>query len=261
MTHTRADSPLSLSPALERLVSSLERRAPASPEEAAARIADPALGPADLAPWADFLHPATDSYGRRPVRIGERFELMVMSWAPGDYSAIHDHGATQWGAVRYFGPADHAVFCLAGGRLSLAHRSRTPVGSVASVDASLVHLMGNPTETPFLSLHLYGCDAPTHSITGGARIFDCFERRIQRTDGGVFFVLPEEQIERREPAPPAEPDVVLLHHRLMRDRVERIRRSAGFAPRLLARSLALSREIGELERRCGERGAAALGLA
>ena len=55
-------------------------------------VLDANLRAEDLTAWADFDHPVEDSYGRRLVYDGGDFEIMVMSWAPGDFSAIHDHG-------------------------------------------------------------------------------------------------------------------------------------------------------------------------
>ncbi len=236
-----------LSQGLADLLAGLESRPPASPADAAARLAGARLGAADLMPWADFDHPLADSYGRLLVGRGARFELMVMSWSPGDYSAIHDHGAAQWGAVRYFGPADHAVFSLRGGELGLAARGTTPVGSVAEVDADRIHLMGNPGAAPFLSLHLYGCDRALDSITGDARVFDLHEGRIQRTDGGVFFCLPEAEVSRREPGPPATPEVMRLHHRLMEDRIARMQAAGLATASLRSRRVALQHALAELE--------------
>lgn len=189
---------------------------------AAALLAELTIEADDLAPWLDFGHPVQDSYGRKLLRRGPNFELMVMSWAPGDYSAIHDHGVAEWGAVRYFGAADHVVFQVKAGSLSITDRMTTKVGMVYPVDSSLIHLMGNPTQAPFLSLHLYGRASAAESITGSARIFDLWERKIQRTDGGVFYCLPEDEITAREPCPPADLQTTLLHHRLMLTRIERI---------------------------------------
>jgi len=66
----------------------------------------------ELMPWATFDHPLTDCYGRQLVYDGGYFEIMVMSWLPGDVSAIHDHGQAQWGAVQCFGQAIHTVYEL-----------------------------------------------------------------------------------------------------------------------------------------------------
>lgn len=154
----------------------------------------------DLAPWADFDHPIADSYGRKMVFKDERFEIMVMSWRPGDFSAIHDHGHAQWGAVQIFGPAEHATFRLIDDQLHTLARWRVQPGDVIGVNHQLIHQMGNPTaDTFFLSLHVYGEEKPRESITGEARLFELHESEIQRVDGGVFLALPEREILKREP--------------------------------------------------------------
>ncbi len=231
---------------LEELAADLEARPPATAGAAAKRLAEAVIDPSSLLPFADFRHCPRESYGRRLVGRGGCFELMVMSWAPGDYSAIHDHGHAEWGAVRYFGAADHVVFSLRRGRLGTARRMTTTVGSVFAVEPSLIHLMGNPGHEPFVSLHLYGLSGPGESITGDARIFDLFEHRIQRTDGGVFFCLPEADVVRREACPAADRETTLLHHRLMLGRVDAVL-AAEDDPGLAARADALRREIAELE--------------
>ena len=210
-------------PALAALLAELRGTRDLSPARAAALLQETPLETDDLLPWTDFQHPIADSYGRRLVAQGEHFELMVMSWVPGDYSAIHDHGSTQWGAVRYFGAADHVTFTLNDGLLEIDERLVQAPGSVRAVDHDLIHLMGNPGRTPFLSLHLYGTDSPNPCITGDARIFDLFENSIQRTDGGVFFALPERDVTRREAGVRADTESRLLHHRLMLARLERMR--------------------------------------
>jgi hypothetical protein len=200
----------------------------------------------DLRPWHDFDHDVRDSYGRLLLARGDNFELMVMSWAPGDYSAIHDHGVAEWGAVRYFGAADHIVFAERDGLLSINRRMTMRTNDVFAVDHSLIHLMGNPTDFPFISLHLYGRSHAANSITGSARIFDLYENQIQRTDGGVFFCLPEQDIQRREPCPLADIPTRLLHHRLMLARIERILASGNPNPVLEDKAQHLGDEIRRL---------------
>jgi cysteine dioxygenase len=218
----RTCSGLPLPPAVADLLDAIERAGDLTPHSAAWLLRDAKLGPDDLTRWQDLHHPVEDSYGRKLIGRGARFELMLMSWAPGDYSAIHDHGRAEWGAVRYFGTADHVVFDLNDGVLGIRERMQTRCNNVWEVDHDLIHLMGNPGRRPFFSLHLYGRAEPDAAITGGARIFDLLEDRIQRTDGGVFYCLPEQQIARREPGPTADTEARLLHHRLMLNRVERM---------------------------------------
>ena len=104
------------------LVEALRSGVSLSPTIARGLLMGLELDNSELAPWQDFHHSVRDSYGRILLGRGDNFELMLMSWAPGDYSAIHDHGAAEWGAVRYFGPADHVLFSEEGSTLSIAER-------------------------------------------------------------------------------------------------------------------------------------------
>ncbi|MEZ4686290.1 MAG: hypothetical protein R3B47_09550 [Bacteroidia bacterium] len=63
----------------------------------------------DMMHFADFNHPLEDGYGRNLVVDNGNFEVMVMSWNPGDYSSIHNHGYTQWGVVQAFGHVHHLI--------------------------------------------------------------------------------------------------------------------------------------------------------
>lgn len=215
-------------------------------EQAAEMLTELKVTAADLSPWYNFDHAVTDSYGRVLVKRGANHELMVMSWAPGDYSAIHDHGLAEWGAVRYFGAADHIVFTEHNNVLSVAQRMRMRLDDVHPIEPSLIHLMGNPTKSPLVSLHLYGRSQAADTITGSARIFDLHENKVQRTDGGVFFCLPEEDIKEREPCPRADARAQLLHHKLMLARIERILKTEGFNRIKAATAEKLGREIKHL---------------
>lgn len=176
----------------------------------------------DLMPWATFEHPVTHSYGRKLVYDGGYFEIMVMSWVPGDISAIHDHGATQWGAVQCFGQASHWVYQLNGNLLRTQEFRQFSPGKIVRVNHDLIHQMGNNSQDSFLSLHVYGINHECSSITGNARVFDLFQQSIQYTDGGVFFCLPEEDISRKNYDLSADPVSTLRHHQQMQMRINSI---------------------------------------
>ncbi|NEQ99548.1 MAG: cysteine dioxygenase [Cyanothece sp. SIO2G6] len=210
------------SASIQTLINSLKNIADPTPELIKSVVTASNISEQDLMPWADFDHPVEDSYGRKLVFDGGHFEIMVMSWAPGDFSAIHDHGATQWGAVQCFGAAEHYIYQFNHDVLCTLEAAHYLPGMVRSVDHSLIHQMGNSTSQPFLSLHVYGCVGARKTITGDARIFDLLENRIQYTDGGVFFCLPENQINRRTGSLKADAETTLRHHRCMGDRLRRI---------------------------------------
>lgn len=193
---------LSLPIAIQFISNRLAEKDVFSPGEIRSIVLEAQVTAEDLMPWADFDHPMSDSYGRKLVLQGPHFEIMVMSWAPGDFSGIHDHGFTSWGAVQVFGPAEHATFRIEVDELSTLARWDMKNGEVIGVNHQLIHQMGNPNENiSFLSLHVYGTSENQANITGDARVFALDHPVIQRVDGGVFFALPEQEVKWTEPSP------------------------------------------------------------
>ena len=212
---------------LQEIVDACESSDTITPAQAERILTSAAPTAEDLAGWARYDHPVVDGYGRQAVALGDNYELMIMSWIPGDFSAIHDHGHTQWGAVMYFGHAEHAIYDLDDMQLRTRERVMTSPGQINQVDHDLIHQMGNSTDVPFLSLHLYGCADQVDGVTGDARIFDLLNQEIQYTDGGVFYCLPEETINRRGDAVVADRETTLEHHKQMLDRIGRINSTPG----------------------------------
>jgi len=196
---------------LRALIEEIEATPDLGPSKARGLLSTSNIATEDLMPWADFAHSASDSYGRHLVWQGPYYELMVMSWVDGDMAAIHDHGFTQWGAVKFFGRAEHAIFQLRDGILSTAERREFEAGDVVSVNHDLVHQMGNVGQENFLSLHFYGCYGRSADITAEARLYELDEKAIQITSGGVFFTLPNSEIQRRDPAPEGDFPTTLRH--------------------------------------------------
>ena len=200
-----------LPPCIQQLIDTIRQHEQLTPSLARHLLTASEITADDLLPWSTFDHPKEDSYGRKLVECGGYFELMVMSWVDGDMSAIHDHGHTQWGAVKLFGPANHALFQIRQGQLTTLSRTVCPAGTVVGVDHQMIHQMGNVGHSPFLTLHLYGADGFDKDVTADARLYELDEGTIQFTSGGVFFDLPEDKINRREPAPSADFPTTLRH--------------------------------------------------
>ncbi len=196
---------------VHRLVQAVVARDHLTPSSTKKLLSQSGITPEDLAPWADYDHPDADSYGRKLVYDGGWFELMVMSWVPGDMAAIHDHGYTQWGAVQVFGSAEHAIFKLDNGTLTTAERRVFAAGDVIAVGHDLIHQMGNVGQEPYLTLHLYGCYGRHGDVTADARLYELDEGSVQITSGGVFFALPEADVNRRLDAPRADFPTMLRH--------------------------------------------------
>ena len=221
-THPSDNLNPDLPDSLQHLILQLKSQLQLTPAKVRQCLIEAQIAPEDLLPWSDFTHPATDSYGRKQVYGDDLLEVMVMSWAAGDYSAIHDHGATQWGAVLFLGHVDHYSYSLHDGVLRTQARVNFKSGDVSAVDHDLIHQMGNPGPNACLSLHVYGCDTPQANITGNARIFDLYEGCIQTTDGGVFFSLPDALINQRRLGLKGDDETTLQHHYQMRDRLHKI---------------------------------------
>lgn len=212
----------SLPASLQRVVSSLGATRDLSAAALRRIVVEAGVSATDLEPWRDLGYPAEDSYGRKLVYRGANFELLVMSWRPGAFSAIHDHGQAQWGAVQVFGPAEHACFRIDDQeRLETASRKQLEPGTVLAVTHWLVHQMGNPTDRPFLSLHVYGTPGDVDIVTANARVFDVERAQVQRTSGGVFFALSEGDIDHVEPGPRGS-FATLLRYRV--EAIKRLRR-------------------------------------
>jgi len=200
-----------LSPSIENIIQLLDSENPKKPSEVVSLLKRVQVNPEDLMEYANFDHPAKDSYGRKMVYQAGNFEVMVMSWNPGDISAIHDHGHTQWGAVKIFGKAEHATFRWDDEQLHTLARWRVSEGDIVGVGHSLIHQMGNIDQKPFLSLHIYGTLENSENITGDARIFDLENEVIQRVDGGAFFNLREKEIKITQTGPKGDFPTYLRH--------------------------------------------------
>lgn len=182
-----------LTPGLQRLVDSIERQQEHVTVKLAAQLmADAQISEADVVPWADYNHPTLDGYGRKLAYHTDKFEVMIMTWNPGDYSSVHDHGYTQWGAVQVFGDVLHQSYSTTGEKFKLSSKEILPKGSIAKVNNALVHQMGNATTKPYLTLHMYGANEPHGTVTADMKIYELETGVVRKTDGGAFFNLTDD---------------------------------------------------------------------
>ncbi len=204
-----------------KLIEALAQKKNYKPFEIVKIVKEANVTPKDLKHWSDFNHPQTDSYGRKLVHKAPNFEIMVMSWLPGDISAIHDHGFATWGAVQVFGENEHAIFKVEEGKITTLSRSNFKYGQIVGVEHNLVHQMGNMTNENILTLHIYGLEETKGSVTGDANLYDIENNKIQIINGGVFYNLPTEEIAEIVNGPKADfptrlRDIVELGNRLAR---------------------------------------------
>lgn len=180
----------------------------------------------DLKSFADFDHPVEDGYGRKMIFDGGKFEIMAMSWNPGDYSSIHNHGYTQWGVVQTFGNAHHFIYQNKDNELRFAIKEILPKGGITKIVNATIHQMGNPSTRPFMTLHIYGFNEDAGCITGDAKNYELEYDRVNHTTGGAFFNLPEDQIYDFEPCPVPTDDVFINYAKLLLDYYQRQEQTA-----------------------------------
>jgi len=182
-----------LTPGLYRLVGFIETvQTHLTVQKAAELVKLANISENDLLPWADYDHPIKDGYGRKLAYKTDKFEVMIMTWNPGDFSSVHNHGYTQWGAVQVFGEVMHQVYSNAGEKFSLSKKEILPYGSIAKVNNALIHQMGNVTTKPYLTLHIYGANEPHQAVTADMKIYELETGLIRKTQGGAFFNLSDE---------------------------------------------------------------------
>ena len=185
---------LNLTPGLQRLVTSIESAQEHVTVKLAAELMKQAqITEEDLQPWEDYGHPIKDGYGRKLAYHTDKFEVMIMTWNPGDYSCVHDHGYTQWGAVQVFGDVMHQSYTNVGGSFRLSSKEVLPYGSIVKVNNVLVHQMGNVTTKPYLTLHMYGANEPHETVTADMKVYELESGLIRKTSGGAFFNLTDEE--------------------------------------------------------------------
>jgi len=183
-----------LTPGLQRLVDSIEmQQKHVSVKMAATLMEDAQITEEDVLPWADYAHPIKDGYGRKLAYHTDKFEVMVMTWNPGDYSCVHDHGHTQWGAVKVFGDVMHQSYSNVGGVFKLSSKEILPSRSITKVNNALIHQMGNATTKPYLTLHMYGANEPHETVTADMKVYELETGLLRNTNGGAFFNLTDEE--------------------------------------------------------------------
>lgn len=140
----------------------------------------------DLIPFSNFNHEVSLSYGRTKIFEGSNFVIYLMSWAKGDYTAIHNHGFTDWGAVYFPGEISHRLYKLEDMTILLANTSLISPGTIVPVNGSLIHAMGNLSDEPVVSLHIYGSDNSIGNSNTGSHIYEIEKKHIRTTHGEAY---------------------------------------------------------------------------
>lgn len=181
--------PLSISSLIEKIGNKKDL----SPSQIISFIKEANIQAQDLAEWSDFDHDINEGYGRKLIYQHDHYEIMVMSWAAYDATAIHDHGSTDWGAVQVFGELEHVTYDLEDSYLTIQLKEKISDQEVIYVNNDLIHRMINHSNRKVFSLHVYGTNKKTDNVTADAKLYNVSTGEVQLVDGGVFHDLKEDE--------------------------------------------------------------------
>jgi hypothetical protein len=96
-------------------------------------------------------------YVRRLIHSGVGYEALLLSWLPGQRSAIHDHGGSVGAVCVLAGRLAEVDYVLdVDGLAAPASRRTYDVGSIAGAEVDDLHVIGNAeTDVRLVTLHLY----------------------------------------------------------------------------------------------------------
>lgn len=177
--------------AIRPLITEIEKSGNVSNETLFRMLTKLDLKTADLVGFADFNHSAELSYGRTKLYQGLNFVIYLMSWAEGDFTAIHNHGQSDWGAVCFLGEINHRLYRKEKGTLELADKSIIPAGTIVPVVGDLIHAMGNLAKNPSLTLHIYGSNRNLSIPNTTSHIYELEKKRVRITLGEAYINGPQ----------------------------------------------------------------------
>ncbi|MEA3445010.1 MAG: hypothetical protein U9R19_09840, partial [Bacteroidota bacterium] len=91
------------------------------------------LSEKDINSFTTFNHINSESYGRKLIFDNGNFKILLMSWKAGDFTAIHNHGYTEWGCVYFFGEATNRLYEIDNDELKVVQKDNFHHGEIASV--------------------------------------------------------------------------------------------------------------------------------
>jgi predicted metal-dependent enzyme (double-stranded beta helix superfamily) len=146
----------------------------------------------EFIPFNKFDHPETESYGRNLLYETDKFKIYLMSWKPGDFTAIHNHGITEWGGVYFFGNATHRLYEMTNDKLELIQCDYFKKGDSAAICGDLIHMMGNSGNKEFTTLHIYGSNTGFSANAKDEKVFLPEHRSVFNTNGPAFLNMNED---------------------------------------------------------------------
>lgn len=111
-----------------------------------------------LADVSQYVQSNPRTYNRALVALSEHYELLVMTWLPGQASVPHDHAGSICVMQVLQGEAVEGQFSVArDGYVDPDYECLVPCGEITAGEDAGVHLVRNPADapTPLVTLHAY----------------------------------------------------------------------------------------------------------
>jgi hypothetical protein len=184
-----------------------------------------------LEPYVFTNHPVNESYGRKLIWDNGDYKILLMTWHPGDFTAIHNHGYTEWGGVYFFGEATHRLYHVENNELTLIQKNVFPNGQVASICGDLTHLMGNAGNRDIITLHVYGSNTRKENVSEDAKVYVPEFQKVFTTMGSAYLNMNKALILSEMPFENIEHDLLADYFSLVKPFYER-NKMAGVLKRM-----------------------------
>lgn len=175
----------------------------------------------DVASYVSFNHSPNESYGRQLIYDNGNFKILLMSWKSGDFTAIHNHGYTEWGCVYFFGEATHRLYSVTSDELKILQKDNFSKGQVASVCGDLTHIMGNSSSKNFTTLHIYGSNTLKNDVSKDAIVYLPELNKEVTTMGSAYLNMDKQLILTEKPMIKVSREVVADYFSLIKPFYER----------------------------------------
>lgn len=171
--------------------------------------------------FESFDHCSSKSYGRKLIFENEKFKMMLMSWASGDFTAIHNHGYTEWGCVCAFGELIHRLYSFDNNDLKIIDKTPILEGKIAAVNGELIHLMGNTGNENVATLHIYGANVNRQNVSENSSVYLPEFNKIITTLGAAFLNPDKETVLSEMPFFAADKELLSDYYNLVSTYYER----------------------------------------
>lgn len=119
----------------------------------AAALGSAGLSHADL---AHYIQTSPSNYHRATVVLRDQYEMLVMTWLPGQSSVPHDHGGSVCAMLTVSGKAVEGSYSIAAdGYVDLEYETVFRPGEVTAGQDAAVHTISNGGADTMVTVHIY----------------------------------------------------------------------------------------------------------